>query len=264
MQTVSVNTLEYEIDVAALLKRRLLQVKGGAAVAAVSGKDVRTAQISLRSEEEREALCQALGLVLLKDAANFELARMVEHMPLPLGEKQQVLAEAVHVAHQAAEESGADGADPATDVRHVGRLLREHFDRNDHLNLEGFFRFRMQDTLRAFEIYALCAVEELLLQREYMELLHMLSGLVRMQQPRLREVSLILHADGSCTITDDTDARIECEGCGAAAGAENEVINLLVALAPARIVVYDLSCGRWGELSEALLQVFEDRVSFFR
>ena len=67
-------------------------------------------------------------------------------------------------------------------------------------------------------------------------------------------------ADGSCTITDDTDTHIACEGCGRAAG--NELANLLVALAPARIVVCDLSCGRCAELSQVLLQVFEDRVSF--
>ena len=120
----------------------------------------------------------------------------------------------------------------------------------------------MRQELGAFELYALSAAEEIMLQTEYLELMRVLSVLVRLQQPRIREISLILHADGSCTITDDTDARIECEDCGAAAG--NELVNLLVALAPARIVVYDLSCGRCAELSQVLLQVFEDRVSFFR
>ena len=269
MQTVSVNTLEYEIDVAALLTRRLQRVPCGTEIAVSSASGGREALVRLRSEAERDALCEALAALLLRDAANFELARIINDMPLTLEEKQRVLPEAIKTAHEAAEvrregigETG--NASLAMDAERVKEMLRAHFDGNDHLNLEGFLRFRMQDVLRAFELYALCAAEELMLQTEYLELMRVLSVLVRLQQPRVREVSLILHADGSCTITDDTDARIECEGCGAAAGAASELVNLLVALAPARIIVYDLSCGCCAELSQVLLQVFEDRVSFFR
>lgn len=260
MQTISVSTLEYEIDVAALLLRRLRRTQGGAEIAVVPAEDRRTAHVQLRSEAEREALCEALAALLLQDAAHFEIARIVNEMPLTLSEKQRVLPEAVKAAHKAAEER-ADAA-VAIDCERVQQMLSAHFEENDNLNLEGFLRFRMREELGAFELYALSAAEEIMLQTEYLELMRVLSVLVRLQQPRIREVSLILHADGSCTITDDTDARIECEGCGAAAG--NELVNLLVALAPARIVVYDLSCGRCAELSQVLLQVFEDRVSFFR
>ncbi len=262
MQTVFINTLEYDVDVAALLRRRLKAVCGGGEIALSAGEGGRTAVVTLSGEAERDALCAALAALLLQDAANFALARIVNDMPLTLQEKQRVLAEAIHAARKAAKE--APGGDPALDGRRVQGMLQDHFAHSDRLNLEGFLRFRMQDTLHAFEVCALCAAEELLLQEEYLELLRVLSALVRMQKPRIREVSLILHADGSCTITDDTDARIECEGCGAAAGAGSELVNLLVALAPERIIVYDLSCGRCAELSAALLQVFEDRVSFFR
>lgn len=264
MQTVSISTLEYEIDVAALLLRRLRRAQGGAEIAVIPAESGQEAQVRLRNEAERDALCEALAALLLQDAANFELARIVNDMPLTLEEKQRVLPEAIKLAREvAAGRTEADAAlADALDAQRVRQMLRAHFDGNDRLNLEGFLRFRMREALRAFELYAFSAAEELMLQTEYLELLRVLSVLVRLQQPRIREVSLILHADGSCTITDDTDARIECEGCGTAAG--NELVNLLVALAPARIIVYDLSCGRCAELSQMLLQVFEDRVSFFR
>ena len=264
MQTVSVSTLEYEIDVAALLLRRLRRIRGGAEIDVSPAADGRQARVRLRNEAERDALCGALAVLLLQDAAHFELARIVNDMPVSLEEKQRVLPEAIKLAREAAAgQTGIESAlAEAMDAKRIQRLVRAHFDENDHLNLEGFLRFRMRDTLSAFEMYAVSAAEELMLQTEYLELMRVLSVLVRLQQPRIREISLILHADGSCTITDDTDARIECEGCGRAAG--NELVNLLVALAPARIVVYDLSCGRCAELSQVLLQVFEDRVSFFR
>ena len=255
MQTISVSTLEYEIDVAALLLRRLRRTRGGAEIAFVPAEDRRTARVQLRSEAEARRLRSACRVRFR--AAHFEIARIVNEIPLTLAEKQRLCGAA---------QSGAQGAKKA-EVRcdhceRVQQMLSAHFEENDNLNLEGFLRFRMREELGAFELYALSAAEEIMLQTEYLELMRVLSVLVRLQQPRIREVSLILHADGSCTITDDTDARIECEDCGAAAG--NELVNLLVALAPARIVVYDLSCGRCAELSQVLLQVFEDRVSFFR
>ena len=255
MQTVSVSTLEYEIDVAALLLAQAAAHTGRHAEIDVRpAADGRQARVRLRNEAERDALCGALAVLLLQDAAHFELARIVNDMPVSLEEKQRVLPEAIKLAREAAAgQTGIESAlAEAMDAKRIQRLVRAHFDENDHLNLEGFLRFRMRDTLSAFEMYAVSAAEELMLQTEYLELMRVLSVLVRLQQPRIREISLILHADGSCTITDDTDARIACEGCGRAAG--NELVNLLVALAPARIVVCDLSCGRCAELSQVLLQ----------
>ena len=58
MQTVSVSTLEYEIDVAALLTRRLQRVPCGTEIAVSSASGGREALVRLRSEAERDALCE--------------------------------------------------------------------------------------------------------------------------------------------------------------------------------------------------------------
>ena len=144
MQTVSVSTLEYEIDVAALLTRRLQRVPCGTEIAVSSASGGREALVRLRSEAERDALCEALAALLLRDAANFELARIVNDMPLTLEEKQRVLPEAIKTAHEAAavrrEGIGETGnASLTMDAERVKEMLRAHFDGNDHLNLEGFY-----------------------------------------------------------------------------------------------------------------------------
>ena len=167
MQTISVSTLEYEIDVAALLLRRLRRTRGGAEIAVVPEEDRRTAHVQLRSEAEREALCEALAALLLQDAAHFEIARIVNEMPLTLAEKRRVLPETVKAAHKAAEER-ADVAAVAIDCERVQQMLSAHFEGNDNLNLEGFLRFRMREELGAFELYALSAAEEIMLQTEYL------------------------------------------------------------------------------------------------
>ena len=96
-----------------------------------------------------------------------------------------MLPEAIKLAREAA--AGQTGIEPALaeamDAKRIQCLVRAHFDENDHLNLEGFLRFRMRDTLSAFEMYAVSAAEELMLQTEYLELMRVLSVLVRLQQP---------------------------------------------------------------------------------
>ena len=86
MQTVSVSTLEYEIDVTALLLRRLRRIQGGAEIDVSPAADGRQARVRLRNEAERDALCGALAVLLLQDAAHFELARIVNDMPVSLEE----------------------------------------------------------------------------------------------------------------------------------------------------------------------------------
>ena len=100
--------------------------------------------------------------------------------------------------------------------------------------------------------------EELLLHEEYWELMHVLSAFVQLRSPQVRDVYIVLNPDGSCTMTDDQDSRIDyarCTGDG--------VMSVLVGLAPERITVYDLSGGLAQDLADTLKRVFEDRVRIY-
>lgn len=90
------------------------------------------------------------------------------------------------------------------------------------------------------------------------QFMDVLSEYVRSQPPKIRYISVILHPDGSCTLTDDSDSRIDCASCS-----DDSVLSLLISLAPERITVYDLSGNSDSLLSEALMRVFVDRVHFF-
>ena len=101
-------------------------------------------------------------------------------------------------------------------------------------------------------------LEEIILRSDYLDLMDVLSEYVRSQPPKIRCISVILHPDGSCTLTDDSDSRIDCASCS-----DDSVLSLLISLAPERITVYDLSGNSDSLLSEALMRVFVDRVHFF-
>ncbi len=248
MREYRVETLEYELDVAAMIKRRLKGAEG----VGVSVEAPGCALVRLRDEEAREALCTALCDVLLRDAAHFELAGAVDALPFSLEEKRAILPEAVRYACRLTAESKL--------VR--GRAisaLNEYTRKSERLNIEGFLRFRLREAGRAYAIAAARAADALLLRGEYMELMAVLSRFARMQPPRTKEVCLILHPDGSCTLSGAGGARIDCQSEG-----KEGVVSILLGLAPESILIYDLSCGRGGLLLEVVARVFRERVRLFR
>ena len=68
-----------------------------------------------------------------------------------------------------------------------------------------------------------------------------------------------MNPDGSCTLTDDRDSRIDYDRCTG-----DGVMSVLVGLSPERITVYDLSGGVSAGLAETLVRVFEDRVRVYK
>jgi hypothetical protein len=245
MPVRSVGTLEYEADIKRLLERRL-KIAGSEKIKL---KDEESGRISavLDDENEMNEWCSAIAQLLLRDLAHLEVARLVNELPLSLSEKHMVLPEAIKNAHNAERNFG------------VTRMLTEHFKDNPHLNLEGFMRFRMKDVLAAWELCVDRAAEEWMLKKEYYELMGILSAFVQLQPPRIKEISLCLNPDGSCTLIDDEKSRVDYSSCTG-----DGVVSVLVGLAPERIIVYDLSGGKGEGLSEALLRVFADRIRFYR
>ncbi len=245
MNILSIGTQEYDVDIEKLLKRRLRQA-GWEPDLGVSFGDEQVVSAEVGSPEELSSWIMAIGRLLLKDMAHFEMARLINELPLTLAQKQMALPEAIRSARSFNAES------------RILRSLREHFDEHEHLNLEGFMRFRMKDVLEGFSLCVDRAAEEILLRSEYLELMSVLSAYVRMRPPCIREISIILHPDGSCTLTDDSDSRIDCESCS-----DDSVMNVLIGLSPERITVYNLTGRDDSLLSEALKRVFKDRVKFF-
>jgi len=86
-----------------------------------------------------------------------------------------------------------------------------------------------------------------------------LRAFVTHQPHHAGELSLCLNPDGSYTLTDDSDSRVEYGPC-----APERLLSMLVGLSPARLTVYDLSGGGREALTEALSRVFAGRVQFYR
>ncbi len=238
-----IDTQKYDIDLEKLLSRRLSQCGCVCGVGANAG----VVSVSVSEGEQLGRFADAMMLVLCRDLQYFELARMVDDLPLSLSEKQTALAGALEAAH---------GSERVFAVREA---LMEYLKTERYLNLEGFVRFRMQESVRFWRDCAERAATETVIRREYTELLGVLSAFVQLQAPRISELSICIHPDGSCTLTDDSDACIEYVDCS-----EDGIVSMLVGMAPARLTIYDLSGGSGKGLTEALRRVFAGRVKVYR
>jgi hypothetical protein len=247
-----VGTHEYDVDIKKLLQRRLEQAGQPVALSGDNG----LVRIELSGEGALEGWCTAVCALLLRDLAHFEMARMVNDLPLSLEEKRSVLPEAVRLSRAMLQ--GEEDA-PSAAQADVTHMLMAYYAEEDHLNLEGFMRFRLKEVLRDWELCVMQATEELLLQAEYNELMHVLSAFMQLAPPQIKDVYVVLNPDGSCILTDDKDSRIEYDPCTG-----DNVLNALAGLSPERITVYDLSGGRSAQLAEALIRMFEHRVRVFK
>lgn len=241
-----INIGEYEIDVLRLLERRLNQTSHDYTIIPCAGGAVIELPDAKRAgPDSMDALCTALSLLLLRDLSQFELAQITDRLPLTLVEKQEVLSDSIRCARRV-ERPGA-----------VRRRLKAYLEEEDTLHLSGYMRFRMPEAMGAWKLCVQSAMEELLLEKEYMELMGVLRAFVQVKPARVREISLLLHPDGSCTLTDDSDARIDYEYCD-----PDRLVSILVDLAPERLTVYDLGDERSVTLIEMLQSVFAGRVRF--
>lgn len=90
MNILSIGTQEYDVDIEKLLKRRLRQA-GWEPDLAVSFGDEQVVSAEVDSSEELSAWIMAIGRLLLKDMAHFEMARLINELPLTLAQKQMAL-----------------------------------------------------------------------------------------------------------------------------------------------------------------------------
>ncbi len=244
MQLYSIDTYEYDADMEKLLERRLK--RQGFDRSFAGGSDKQRIRIIINDSIELKQLCSSLAELLLIDLRYFEIARMVDSLPFSLREKQSVLPEALKYSLQ------------YCNCEAICVQLYQYLSENDLLILEGFMRFRMQDTIDAWSLSVDRAAEELLLHEEYAALMQLIGSFAELNAPKTSEVRIILHPDGSSTIVGDNDMRIDC-----ASGNDAGVVNMLIGMAPARVTIYDLSLGKCNSLREAIQNAFTDNSKCF-
>ena len=171
---------------------------------------------------------------------------MADETPLVREDRQKMLVRAVDAARQ------------QEDMSETVQRLSDYLQAEGKLCLEGFLRFRMPETLLFWRLCVEEAFSELLLEKEYDQAADVLRLLLDERPPRCPSLRLCLHGDGLCSLSDGEELRMEYvdeSGEG--------ILSLLVGMAPARLIVYDLSGGARRELVRALTEIFSGRVCLY-
>ncbi len=241
MVTYAIGAGKYDMDLDRLLCRRLSQC-GCLFALATDGTDV---TVTVQEGEQVLRLAEALTMLLCRDLSYYELARMTDALPLPIAEKQTILKAALK--HARRDERPALARDGL--IRYLAEARR--------LNLEGYLQFRLRPMLELWQDAVEQAAAETVFRREYAHLMGSLQTLSE-QQPS-GEISICLHPDLSCTLTDAMGGCIEYADCS-----EESIVSLIVGMAPTFLTVYDLSGGRCRTLIDLLKGVFPGRMRLYR
>jgi len=238
----TLHTQKYDIDLERLMVRRLAQAE-------CTFSTRPTADGVTVSVEGRDALARfsaAVTALLCRDLQYFELAHMTDALPLDLTQKQEVLRDAI------------ESARCREQFEEIRRGVQSYLTEAEEMNVEGYLLFRMQEPLEMWQSCVERAAADQMLYRECAELMKLIGAVVDPPPARIGELTVCLHPDGSCSLSDDSDVCIEYADCS-----DDGVLRLLIGMSPAHLTVYDLTGGR-SRLAEQIAEVFAGRVRVFR
>jgi putative sporulation protein YtxC len=154
----------------------------------------------------------------------------------------------------------------------VTRKLADFLNQSNHIILEGFVTFRMQEYVKELEEIVDWAVRQYLVEKEYQEFIRLLSCFVQMQKPKFQCVHVIAEKDSSFSIYDENMERVEDQWFHDLAEDQNDgvikeedlLISFLISAAPKQVILHNASEITNKELLETVQQVFAGRVTVFQ
>jgi len=156
--------------------------------------------------------------------------------------------------------------------RQVLHRLLDYLDGVDELVLEGFVTFRLKDYVEELEDAVDRAVDDFLMEKEYMEFIRLLRYFVEAQEPRVDEVHVVVYPGGGFKLLDETGQPIHneyleefvVEMLDSEVNYEDLLISSLITIAPSRVSLHlPVMTGR-DEAVETVRSVFGDRVTLCR
>jgi putative sporulation protein YtxC len=160
-----------------------------------------------------------------------------------------------------------DGDIGKTLSRH-NRILTEvsqYLEQSHQLDLEGFFRFRLKDYFQELNEAVERAVNNFVMEKEYLEFLKLLRYFVEVQEPKIDEVHVLFQTKQDFFILDETFQPIkpsQLEGVLAQLDQEVEyedwLLSALITLAPRRIILH-IICP--VDVVEIIINVFQHRAT---
>jgi putative sporulation protein YtxC len=219
----------------------------------------------VRNADLLTRLAQAVAMCIVNTFEEDILARMLQHRygAVEVVARRSVLARAAH--HLAA---GGYPPEVERSVRAalIVPVLTEHLRADGAVMLDGVITFRLPEYLAVLEEALGQAVDDHLLEREYVEFIRLLRCFVAAQPPRTDRVHLVVRGANVRLLDRDgqpmpleSQPPVALESLEAAVNYEDVLISALIAAAPTRIVVHRGQGGASHHV-DSVRRVFEARV----
>lgn len=142
--------------------------------------------------------------------------------------------------------------------------VSHYLDDNNNLYLEGFLRFRLKDYFQEIIDSVERAVDNFLMEKEYLEFIQLLRYFVDIQQPKIDEVHVLIQGKNEIYFLDEANQPVKPDQIrGILTDFEDEIdyedwmLSALITIAPRRIILHIL---KHSDLIETITSVFVNRV----
>ncbi len=244
MALYSIASFDYGVDIGVLAERRL-RLNGLNTPSCCVEKTLLSRDVT---SDELDSFVSAAAELMYRDLRHFELARLVNLLPVSLRDKQKLLPQALYFSLQ------------RDMFGYVKGELYNYLEDSTLVVAEGFMRFRIPEALDCWAMSVDRAGEELQLRQDYEDLLEILSMLDKTgeSEQHAAEVRVILYDNGMATLSNDRGAKIDCS-----ASEEDGMLTILMSMMPTSIIVYDLSGGHNRGIMESINAVFGRKARFY-
>jgi len=150
----------------------------------------------------------------------------------------------------------------------IRQRILDHLDAHNELIVEGFIRFRLKDFTREMVEIVDKIIEELLVEREYNEFIKLLRYFVEIQEPKVREVHVLVDDDRRYILLDDSMRVINNDILKELAreisdtemSYDDLLISSLITIAPSKITIHGCDKIKNTELLNTINKVFRGKV----
>ncbi|WP_206812478.1 putative sporulation protein YtxC [Paradesulfitobacterium ferrireducens] len=152
---------------------------------------------------------------------------------------------------------------------HLVEQILASLDSASAFDVEGFLRFRANQYKEELDKAVSYAVDDYVLQKEYLEFIRLLKYFLDTQIPRLETMHVVINSFGSFHLYNDQGVKVTQEfledspldGQNSDFSYEDLLISALIAAAPKQVVLHICFEG-YRDTLQTIKEVFEDRVSY--
>lgn len=146
--------------------------------------------------------------------------------------------------------------------------VEKYLESYNQINIEGFINFRLQDYLTELQEAVDFAVDEFMMEKEYNEFIRLLRYFVDIQEPRLKEVHVLLPKNEKFMLLDDKGEEISSQYLesffvdiiDSDINYEDLLISALITIAPKELVLHTDKHTDYKQTVKTIEHVFNERV----